>query len=537
MARDIPRPVSIGMHLLDTWVAAALVPLAVWIVLSGMDDFFLDLVGGWIWLRGRLPGARRIAPPDAAELAATREKRIAIFVPLWHEHTVIGRMLEHNLAAIRYREYDFFVGTYPNDDLTMEAVRDVEARYPNVRLCLCPHDGPTSKADCLNWIYQHMLGVEERTGARYELIVVHDAEDLIHPLELRWLNYYSNEYGMVQIPVLPLATPARFLTHGVYCDEFAEYQTKDMRARQALGSFVPSNGVGTGYARWALDSLAESNANRIFDPASLTEDYENGLRLHRMGCPQTFVPIQMLAGEPVATREYFPQRLGQALKQRTRWVTGNALQAWERHGWRASPGEVYWFWRDRKGLIGNPATAVANLVMLYGAVTWMWSRYTGQPWALVGIAERIWTGPLLWITMFFQAVRVSVRAGCVARLYGWRSAAMTPVRVFWANWINCAATISAIVRYASARIRRRPLVWLKTEHMYPTRAALDERERSLSLWSAETDDERLDQGLAGHAIGLSKLRLAIGTARAPTTGDACVAPTGRTKSSCQTRGK
>ncbi len=29
---------------------------------------------------------------------------------------MIGQMLEHNLAAIRYSAYDFFVGVYPNDE-------------------------------------------------------------------------------------------------------------------------------------------------------------------------------------------------------------------------------------------------------------------------------------------------------------------------------------------------------------------------------------------------------------------------------------
>lgn len=462
------------MDLIDNCVLAVLFPLAVWILISGADDFFLDLVGAWIWLRKRLP-----RPPSAAELARLPEKRVAIFVPLWHEHKVIGRMLEHNASAIRYSNYDFIVGTYPNDELTIEAVREASERIPNVRLSVCPHDGPTSKADCLNWIYQHMLGVEESTGTQYELIVVHDAEDLIHPLELRWLNYYSEAYGMVQIPVLPLPTPPRLFTHGVYCDEFAEYQTKDIPARQALGGFIPSNGVGTGYARWALEKLAEENANRIFDPGSLTEDYENGLRLHLAGCPQLFVPIQMLPDGPVATREYFPQRIRQALRQRTRWVTGNALQSWERHGWRVGFRQLYWLWRDRKGLFGNPATGVANLILLYCCASWLWSRYTGAPWALASAGEHPWAEPLLWATLFFQTVRILVRAGCVARLYGWRLAAGVPLRIFWANWINCAATVAATVRYASARIRGRPLVWVKTEHMYPSRAALSPSEPRL----------------------------------------------------------
>ena len=58
---------------------------------------------------------------------------------------------------------------------------------------------------------------------------------------LRWINHYAGAYGMIQIPVLPLPTPAWKLTHGLYCDEFAEYHTKDMAVRQLLGGFIPSS--------------------------------------------------------------------------------------------------------------------------------------------------------------------------------------------------------------------------------------------------------------------------------------------------------
>ena len=122
-------------------------------------------------------------------------------------------------------------------------------------------------------------------------MVTHDAEDLIHPEAFSFINAYADEYDMVQIPVLPLPTPLREFVHGIYCDEFAEWQIKDMRARQLMGSFVPSNGVGTGYTRRALEKLATAEHNLIFEPACLTEDYENGLRLHKLGCKQMFVPL------------------------------------------------------------------------------------------------------------------------------------------------------------------------------------------------------------------------------------------------------
>ncbi len=182
------------------------------------------------------------------------------------------------------------------------------------------------KADCLNWIYQRMLLFEEERGIRFDMILTHDAEDLMDPDALRWINYYAQWNEMVQIPVLALPTPVFDLAHGVYCDEFAEYQFKDMPARQLLGGFIPLNGVGTGFSREALEGLARAHSNKIFEPACLTEDYENGWRIHHMGMRQKFIPVQIRHGRAIATREYFPLTFRTAIRQRSRWVTGIGLQ-------------------------------------------------------------------------------------------------------------------------------------------------------------------------------------------------------------------
>lgn len=454
------------------WAAISITFMAAWIVLSALDDFVVDLAFLWNWVCGGI-----VREPTEAKMQAVPEKRIAIFLPLWQEDAVIGKMLEHNLAAIEYRNYDFFAGAYPNDELTLEAIREWEERRPNVHLAVCPHDGPTSKADCLNWIYEQMLLYEERHGVTFDVVVTHDAEDLIHPTLLRLINYYTEKHDMVQVPVLPLKTPFYKFTHGLYCDEFAEYQAKDVPAREMLGSFIPSNGVGTGYTRKALEKLADSSSNRIFEPACLTEDYENGLRLRKLRCSQIFVPIRFKDGQPVATREYFPQNFRQAVKQRTRWVMGIALQSWERHGWTGGFCQVYWFWRDRKSLIGSPLGLVANALFLCGLAPWLWNGGSGTPWIVQSIASNPVSSFLFAALLVTQSVRIVIRIGCSARIYGWRFAALAPLRAIWGNWINGFAAISALRRYCWARLRGRPLVWLKTDHTYPTRVALRPHKR------------------------------------------------------------
>lgn len=379
-------------------------------------------------------------------------------MPLWREHDVISRMLAHNLAAIRYRNYDIFVGCYPNDTPTLQAVQEQTRRYRNVHIAICPNDGPTSKGDCLNAIYRRMREYEGRHRTRFRIVVMHDAEDLIHPDSLGLINYYSRRFAMVQIPVLPLPTPPGDFTHGLYCDEFAEYQRKDIPVRQGLGGFLPSNGVGTGFDREALENLAASRSGRPFDPACLTEDYETGYRLHQLGYSQIFVPLHVTADGPVATREYFPRRMRASISQRTRWVTGIALQSWAHHGWPWRQG--FWFWRDRKGIIGNLLSPFANLLFLYGAI-----RYATGPHLSLHIDP--WLASTCSATCVISVVQTGYRAHASASIYGWRFAALAPLRVLWGNVVNFAATATALWDFFESRRRGTGLSWRKTDHVYP----------------------------------------------------------------------
>jgi len=433
-----------------------------------------------------------------------RQRRIAILLPLWREHNVIGEMLDHNLGVIRYGKYDFFVGVYPNDWLTIRAVQRVVRNHSHVHLAICPHIGPTSKADCLNRAYHGMTEHEGRCGVRYEIVVTHDAEDLIHPESLRLINWFSRAYEMVQVPVLPLPTGLREWTHGLYCDEFAEYQSKDIPARQKLGGFVPSNGVGTGFARAALERLRAEHGH-VFDPECLTEDYENGFRVHAAGYRQIFLPVRRIG--PIATREYFPGHWRAAVRQRSRWVAGIALQGWQRHGWGANSTQFYWFWRDRKGLIGNLLSPLANVTMIY----WLASQaLPGHRDSLTDPANLfpVWASWMCLACAWVALVQAGMRAHLSARIYGWRFAAASPLRTVWGNLINCAATVEALRLFAVARLKHRALSWRKTEHVYPgeplhvhSRPRLGEVLVSLRYLSMEELEDALARRPPGLRIG------------------------------------
>ena len=490
------------VSLIDSCLAALIVPAALAALVSGLDDLCIYVVCLFDWLRRM--GASVAGATDRPD--ALPERRMAIFVPCWHESAVIGPMVEHNVAAIRYQAYDVFIGAYPNDEPTIAAVRELEQRFERVHLAICPHDGPTSKADCLNWVYQRMLLHEEAANVRFDVVVTHDAEDLIHPESLRTTNLHIRKYDMVQIPVLPLATPLWMITHGVYCDEFAEFQLKDMLARGIMGSFIPSNGVGTGYSRDALERLAETESNRIFDPACLTEDYENGIRLHRLGCRQIFVPLRKSKSGFVATREFFPSHVHAAIRQRTRWVTGIALQTWERHGWRGRAASVYWLWRDRKGLIGSPLSFGLNILFMVGVATWAQAWWMGEAW---GLPQRLSQHPaypmLTSATFALQVLLTAGRMAAVSHIYGWQFALGVPFRTVWANYMNASSACRAVADYTGARIRHQPLVWVKTEHAYPSRTALCAHKRLLGevlVGSGYIDAAQLDFALSTQPVGM-----------------------------------
>ena len=455
---------------LDHWVAALLVPLALWVLLNGLDDLVIDVAAALAYLRQHFATHPNDRIPTEADLDTAQPRLMAIFVALWKEHKVIQKMIENNVTKLNYHRFEFFIGTYPNDSPTVAAVREAQKRFPHVHLSICPHDGPTSKADCLNWIYQRMLLYERENNVRFDMILTHDAEDLMDPDALRWINYFAQWNEMVQIPVLALPTPPLELSHGVYCDEFAEYQFKDMMARQFLGGFIPSNGVGTGFSRKAIEMLAAKGSNKIFEPSCLTEDYENGFRIHRFGMKQKFIPVQVRHGRAIATREFFPRKFKTAVRQRSRWVTGITLQSWEFHGLQDTVDYLYWFWRDRKGLVGNLVTPLTNIVFVYGATTLAWSTAHHQDWGLA--RESAGFAPAYATGLGLQAMHTLIRMTCSYRIYGLKFALAVPLRVVAGNWINCFATSKAIWTYFNSKIRGQTLRWAKTDHHYPNKNAL-----------------------------------------------------------------
>jgi hypothetical protein len=239
---------------------------AILLIISGIDDLYLDLL---YWL---LKGRHKSKLPNFSAMHDKPEKPIAIFLGAWNESGVIGRTLSYAVQNIKYKNFKIFVGVYPNDTKTINAVKDISLKDSRVIACINPQNGPTTKADNLNSLYTGLCEYEKIYG-EFEILIVHDAEDFIHPYSMRLYNYligYKGYHG-IQIPVIPIKSKHGNIYHRTYCDAFAEIHTKDMVVRQGMGTFIPFSGTGMGFHRKAIYYL-EMYYNKIKSSAKPVEE-------------------------------------------------------------------------------------------------------------------------------------------------------------------------------------------------------------------------------------------------------------------------
>ena len=433
------------------WLSAA------GIFLSSLDDLAVDAV--WLARIAFRPGAPE--PPAPAEPG-----RFAILVPAWDESAVIGPMLARLTGSLPDPALRIFVGVYPNDPATEGAVRSVPD--PRVRAVVTSRPGPTTKADCLNHLWRAVVAHEAATGERFKAVVLHDAEDVVDPASLALYDRHMPALAMVQVPVLPLPDREAGWVSGHYCDEFAEAHAKDMMVRGVLGAPVPSAGVGTAIDRDVLARLAGPEG-APFDATSLTEDYEIGHRIHRMGL-QGRMARARVDGRLVATRAYFPATIAEAVRQKSRWLTGIALSGWDRLGWAGGLSTRWMLARDRKGLftaaVAMLAYAAALLMLVQLMVRGVLSRA-----AEVTLPPMLGPDSMLPGFLLFNALllgwRLLLRAGFTAHAYGWLEGAKAVPRAMLANAINFLAAAKAVERYRTAVETGRVQDWDKTRHRFP----------------------------------------------------------------------
>jgi adsorption protein B len=460
--------------------------IAIVISISSMDDLVIDIV---YWVRRFIRSItvyRRHPKMQYSSLLGIEEKPLAIMVPAWHETGVIGKMAELAAVTLDYENYHIFVGTYPNDPETQLDVDKVCAIFPNVHKVVCARPGPTSKADCLNNVLDAILQFELQASLEFAGFILHDSEDVVSPLELRLFNYLLPKNDLIQIPVYPFERDWRNFTCMHYLDEFAELHGKDVLVREALAGQVPSAGVGTCFSRRAVLALLEDGDGIAFDAQSLTEDYDIGFRLKAKGLKEIFVrfPVilndskearkKLLPGQSIresnviCVREYFPETLETAIRQKSRWITGIVFQGYKTHRWTVNPILNYFLWRDRKGAITNFISFIATIILVQLVLLWMYQNLWPGAYHFLSIFESSeWLMGFLWLNLFLMLNRMVQRIFFVSSFYGLAQGLLSVPRLFWGNYINFMANWRAVKQVIQHGDVHR-IAWDKTTHDFPT---------------------------------------------------------------------
>lgn len=536
--------------------------IATGFIISGIDDLLIDII---YWVNSLIRSIRfpRWKYPWLHENTLHKEpqKKAAVLLSAWHEHDVIAQCLLTNSQLIDYQNYDFYVGTYPNDQPTQDEVDRVSKILPNVYKSVTKNPGPTSKGDCLNNTYIELKRQEQINGEEYAFVLMHDPEDVMHPLELKLCNYLigRGEINMVQTPVFPLEVPLIKFTAGTYMDEFAETHTKDMYVREWIDAFVPSAGVGTAISRYAFERMDLIRHEDLFATNSLTEDYDLGVRLKEIDIHCVFVrqaivrreqveiitsavnkieakfkcafPIQLkpyftklqefseacgigMRTELIATRAYFPDTFITAIRQRTRWTLGTVFQSWKNLGWPKG-WKIRWLLaHDRKSFIAY-FWVVAGYVLILYVVGYSLVRSLFAPYLPPALPNRSWVIIVAWITLFLMGNRLLQRMISVTRIYGIGQGGLSLLRQPWGSVINACAAFRALVQFIKSQRSQSNIAWDKTQHYFPTPSEMipyRKRLGELLLESNHISTEQLKQALGqqdGHdeRLGETLIRL------------------------------
>lgn len=419
------------------------------------------------------------------EMIDVPEKPIAILVANWKEAGVIERMIIGNLNQIQYRNFHFFIGVYPNDLETLEAAKMVESRFPhNVHVIVNSVEGPTSKGQMLNQIVHGILRLESILKKRFEVFLLHDSEDILHPRSLKVINYEIEKTDFLQTPVFSFKRDFSKWVGSTYVDEFAELHTKDLLVRQFLGAAVPSAGVGTALNRSLVEKLLRFNEGLLLKEDSLTEDYILGMTSSELGFKTSFCCYRYnddkAESQIIATREYFPESLGTAIRQKSRWILGIVFQGILFIEWKGSLFHKYFLYRDRRGPIVNLFSMFSLFLTLYFIYLHYFLKqdpdyfyYDWFQWGFVfstlGLVNRL----------FHRMVSVIRVNGISLEIF------QIPLRWPLGVLVNVMATFRALNQFQRFLFFNEPLKWIKTTHVLPENFGLESIDADKSVLDKE----------------------------------------------------
>jgi cellulose synthase/poly-beta-1,6-N-acetylglucosamine synthase-like glycosyltransferase len=228
-----------------------------------------------------------------------------ILVPLYKEAAVL-RQLTDALQALDWpkAKLDVRLLLEADDVETIAAAR--EARLPAYfTFVIVPTQGPRGKPKACNYGLMH---------ARGEYVVIYDAEDIPEPDQLKKVYATFQAAGpdlaCVQCQ-LSFYNPEQNLLTRWFTAEYAMWFDILLPGLQRAGVPIPLGGTSNHFPRRVLEDLG------AWDAYNITEDADLGVRLSKRGFRTAML-------ESVTYEEANP-RVGNWLRQRSRWIKGYAL--------------------------------------------------------------------------------------------------------------------------------------------------------------------------------------------------------------------
>lgn len=443
--------------------------------LSGSQDLVYDI--GAYWLRfWRLFTYRKQPRLSLARLRARQQQRIAVMVPAWNEGEVVASMVDNIIKRVEYENYNIFVGTYPNDAATQNCVDRLAVEFPQIIKVVTLRPGPTTKADCLHNVLNALRAYEETNGINFDIILMHDAEDWVHPQSFLLHNYLIPQVDVVQLPILPLPTKWNKWVHWIYADEFSENHMKDVPVREKISGFVPYAGTGTGFSRKVIDYLADEHGH-VFNEHSMTEDYSMSKKIREAGLKSVFVTVVLsddnspwwrpLCKRPmfISNWSYFPMDWTRSVRQKARWIIGISLQEWEQSGWEGNWLMKENFVKDRKVFVAASASFLGYFVFIY----FLFYAMGQAGWIPFKLHNVLIPGTplthLVSFCSFFMILRVTQRITWVGLTYGLAAGILSVPRLIIGNVLNGLATFRALKQFADSRRGKAAVRWDNTQHL------------------------------------------------------------------------
>ncbi len=446
------------------------------LILNSTIDLAYDLFRGWIAIRRRF--FKPVHRQDVA-MESRKDQWIAVMVAAFEEQDVIGATLTRLVSTNEYDRYVVFVGIYANDSATLSIVHEMAEKFPKIVPVYHDVVGPTTKGNCLNAILVASREFEVANGIQFQIFVVHDSEDIIHPFGLALYDRLMPEKPVVQLPILPAPDHWSQVVHWIYADEFAEGELKDLPVRQEFFGFVPLLGVGSAFSRQTIDHMSHVGGGEVFPESALTDDYSLALSMHIEGIEVYFVEPHVnpsvfspLARNPLflSNWSFFPNQIGAAIRQRARWIIGISIQEWKRAGWPGDYRMKLTLYKDRRVILMLPVLtlSIAASAMIYVA-DYRQFPTVHLPWHQIPF---LWgVGPNLldvMVTLFIAltSIRIVQRAMYVSITYGLTQGIFSVLRFPLAILINILATYRALFIYLHSEVSGTQIGWNKTKHTH-----------------------------------------------------------------------